>query len=474
MNIRAWSTARRPMTTDRTKPHPEAQMELAVSESSAPRSGATGRRVLIWAVVTGLAIRFVVVAFAYKGFLDPQREHWLFAFEIGKIAQSIVLGHGFGNIYYGGPTGPTAQIAPVLPYILAGIFAVFGIYTKAAAIAMLGLNSIFSALTCVPIYFVARRTAGARVAQWSAWAWAFFPYAIYFSAASMWDHALVTLLLTSILWAALALERSSRKISWVGFGLLCGFSALVNPVVLSVVVVLGAWVVYRLYRNGCAWRLRALTAAAVTCAVIAPWLVRNFRVFHAPLFLKDDLPLELCAGNLGSSLYWWNPAIHPSGSAAQMVRFHRIGEQAYMAANWSSFRDFLERHPGTYLWRSVRRFVYVWTGYWSFNARYLQEEQFDLADIPFRTALTLLALFGLLRAFQERPEQSVPFALMLFFFPIVFYLTHPEIAYRGPIDPEIVVLACYGVSRLRRRQETIIPLDIEAPTSAPASEYLLR
>jgi 4-amino-4-deoxy-L-arabinose transferase-like glycosyltransferase len=445
-----------------------------IPQAPSSRSAATPRRVLFWAVGAGLVVRFVVVAFAYGSFLDPQREHWLFAFEIGKIAQSIVLGHGFGNIYYGGPTGPTAQIAPVLPYLLAGIFSVFGIYTKAAAVAMLALNSIFSALTCVPIYFVARRSFGVRVARWSAWAWAFFPYAIYFSADSMWDHALVALLLTCTLWAALALQGSARKIHWAGFGLLCGVSALVNPVVLSVVPVLAGWVCYRLHRDGRAWRLRALTAAAVACAVIAPWLVRNYRVFHAPIFLKDDLPLELCAGNIGSSLYWWNPAMHPSGSAAQMARFHRIGEQAYMAADWVSFRDFIERHPGAYLWRSARRFVYVWTGYWSFNARYLREEQFDLADIPFRSALTLLALLGFFRIIRKSRDQVAPYALMLFFFPVVFYLTHPEIAYRQPIDPEIVILACCALTRLRRHQETIIPLETDVPDSVPASEYLLR
>lgn len=429
---------------------------------------------LAWAISAGLVMRFVLIGFVYKGFLIPEREHWLFGFEIGKIAQSIVLGRGFGNIYYGGPTGPTAQIAPVLPYMAAGIFAIFGIYTKAAAVAILALNSLFSALTCVPIYFVARRSLGVRVARWAAWVWAFFPYAIYFSAASMWDHALVALLLTCTLWAALALQDSTRKISWAGFGLLCGFSALVNPVVLGTIPVLGVWVCYRLHRDGRAWRLRALTAAIVACAVIAPWLIRNYRIFHAPVFLKDDMPLELCAGNLGDSLYWWNPAMHPSGSAAQMARFHRIGEQAYMSADWLSFRDFLEHHPGTFAWRSVRRFLYVWTGYWSFNARYLQEEQFDLADIPLRAGLTVLALFGLFRIFREYPEQATPYAFMLVFFPVVFYLTHPEIAYREPIDPEIVILACCALTRLRRPRDGVMPPETNALDSSPASEYLLR
>jgi 4-amino-4-deoxy-L-arabinose transferase-like glycosyltransferase len=448
--------------------------ERIPQEVDSSHSGAGRPSVLLWAVLAGLAVRFVVVAFAYKGFLVPERQHWLFGFEIGKIAQSIVLGHGFGNIYYGGPTGPTAQIAPVLPYILAGIFAVFGIYTKAAAVAMLALNSIFSALTCVPIYFVARRSFGVRVARWSAWAWAFFPYAIYFSADSMWDHALMALLLTCILWAALSLDGASRKTSWAGFGLLCGFSALVNPTVLGVVPFLGAWVCYRRHRDGQAWRLRALTAVAVACAVIAPWLVRNLRTFRVPVFLKDNFPLAFCVGNLGDSIYWWNPAVHPSGNPVEMAKFHQMGEQAYMRRSWAQTRSFIAENPWTFAVRSVRRFVYVWTGFWSFNRQYLREETFDVEDIPFRTAVTVLALLGLWDAARKRPTSAVPYAVLIGLFPMPYYFTEPDIPYRHPIDPALVILACCALARLRRPKETVLPLEADVLESAPASEYLLR
>lgn len=408
---------------------------------------------LLYPVLAALVLRLVVVALVYPGFLVPGREHWEFGFEIGRIARSIVLGKGFGNPYYGGNTGPTAEIPPVVPYLLAGVFAVFGIYTKAAAIVMLSINSLFSALTCIPIFFVTRKTFGFRTARWATWAWALFPYAIYFSADSMWDRALVTLLLTGILWVALYLENSSSKLAWAGFGFLCGFSALTNPVVLGVAPILGLWVCYRFRREGRAWKLLAVTASAVACAVIAPWLIRNYRVFHGPVFLKDNMPLELCVGNLGNSIYWWNPAIHPSGNPAEMARFHRIGEQAYMASEWIKFRTFLRRNPGIFIWRSVRRFIYVWTGYWSFNHQYLQEESYDPADIPFRTALTVLALIGLLKVFRTDSDRAIPYALMLVFYPMVFYITHPEIAYRHPIDPEILILACFAVATIRRRKE---------------------
>ncbi len=79
--------------------------------------------------------------------------------ETGAIARSIAEGHGFSSPF-GGLTGPTAWIAPVYPYMLALLFKIFGVFTSTSAIAILTLNSFFSALTCIPIYLIAERTVG--------------------------------------------------------------------------------------------------------------------------------------------------------------------------------------------------------------------------------------------------------------------------------------------------------------------------
>ncbi len=50
----------------------------------------------------------------------------------------------------------TAWFAPVYPYLLAGIFKLFGVYTLASAWVAIGLNCLFSALTCIPVYFIGR------------------------------------------------------------------------------------------------------------------------------------------------------------------------------------------------------------------------------------------------------------------------------------------------------------------------------
>ena len=411
------------------------------------------RRTWLWAAVAALAVRLVAVGFTYQGFLDPGRDHWEFGFETGKIARSIITGHGFSNPYYGANTGPTAEIAPVLPYLLAGIMAVFGIYTKAAALAMLSLNSLLSALTCVPIFFLAKKSFGSREARWAAWTWAFFPYAVYFSADSMWDHALTALLLTWLLLIALHLENSTRLWAWAGFGLLWGVSALTCPVVLGTLPFVGGWVCYRLHRQKRNWRVPAVTAGFAVLITLGPWLIRNYRTFHRPVFLKDGLPLVFLDGNFGNALHWWNGSLDPCGNAAELTEFQRVGEPAYMGEKWRQMFAFIKSNPGIVLWRSVRRFVYMWTGYWSLRREYLREEPFDPPNIIFCTAFTLLAVAGLSKAFRGAPDRATLYVLVLLVYPMVYYITHTDLAYRHPMDPLLVTLGSYAVvSWLRARK----------------------
>jgi hypothetical protein len=407
------------------------------------------RRRLILAVLIAFALRLLVVAFVYQDFLAPGRDHWEFGYELGKIAYSIANGHGFSNPYWI-DTGSTAMITPVFPYLMSSVFFFFGAYSKAAALAILILNSLASALTCIPIFFLAWHSFGLRTATASLWIWALFPYAIYFSASSMWYHSVVALLLTLLLLIASKLESRNHLLMWAGFGFLWGFTALTTPVVLAVVPFLGGWACYRLHRGGRNWRAPAATAAFALFATIAPWMVRNYRVFHQPVFLKDNFWMELCIGNLGNATHWWNDAVHPAGNNEELVEFRKLGEIGYMARERRLGLTFIRTHPGTYLWRSIRRVVYMWTGFWSFRSDYLRQEPLDLANTFFCTIYTALAMTGLYKAFRRSRVAVTPYALVLLAFPLVYYLTHAEISYRLPIEPELVILASFAVVSRQR------------------------
>ena len=86
---------------------------------------------------------------------------------------------------------------------MAGVFRLFGIYSYASAWVLLTINAFHAALTTIPIFLIARRTFGERVALWSAWGWALNPYIWYWSIHWIWDTTFTPLILSLIFLVAL-------------------------------------------------------------------------------------------------------------------------------------------------------------------------------------------------------------------------------------------------------------------------------
>ena len=415
------------------------------STVESPNSPAKTRRSLFWMVLVALLVRLLVMAFLYPERTDPYRDHWRLGGEAGRIARSIAQGEGFSNPLFG-KTGPTAWLAPIYPYLLAGIFKIFGVYSKASAIVALALDCLFSALTCIPVYFIAQKDFAEPTATWAGWAWAFFPYAIFFSSDFIWATTLTTLLMTLIFLSALYLPESSSIWLWVGFGILSGLGGLADPVVMSVAPFLGAWAWNRLHRSGQPWLVPGLGAVLAVILVVSPWFIRNYVTFHKVIPFRSCLGLEIYFGNNQDSWHWGPPGYHPSDNDNEWRQYQQLGEIAYTSQKFHEGLAFINSHRLLYVKQTLRRVVYLWTGFWSLSPRYLQEEPADPFSAVFCTGLTVLTLIGLRHAWRTDPSIATPYVLVFFFFPIIYYLTHPEDYYRRPIDPQFVVLAAYAVA----------------------------
>jgi len=403
---------------------------------------AIGARPYLPIVLVALLVRLAVVPFLYRDWLDPfVLEHWAF----GRVARSLATGYGFGNVF--ADTGPTAVIPPVYAYLLAGLFRLFGTYTPASIVAALALNSLFSALTCIPVFLLARRCLSQRAAKWAGWGWALSPYGIYYGADWAWSTCLVTLLLALLFLWAVTLEKSDSATEWLGFGVLGGLAALTEPVVLSVVPLLALWTCARRWRRNKLWLSPAMAAILGAVVVIAPWLLRNYRTFHEFIPIRSGFGLELYIGNSADSLHWVDRSLHPNHSDAELREYEQLGETAYMARKERQAKQYIREHPAKYVYRVLRRIIYMWTGFWSFDRRYLSEEPLDLPNILLSSALTIMALAGLRELWQVNEALGVRFVIVFAFFPLVYYFSHPETYYLRPIDPLIDLLAAYFVTQ---------------------------
>ncbi|MGH9712632.1 MAG: glycosyltransferase family 39 protein [Candidatus Acidiferrales bacterium] len=416
------------------------------------------RQSLFFIVLIALVIRLVVVAFLYQGQLNPRRDHWPFGYETGRIARAIATGRGFSDPVAVG-SGPTAWMTPVYPYLVAGVFKLFGVYSKSSALILLALNSLFSALTCIPVFFMARESFGEKTAIWAGWIWGLFPYAVLLSADMIWETCLTALLMTFLFLITLRLHHSTRLVVWAGYGVLWGAAALTNPAVLSLLPFLGGWACCGLYQRGKRWAWQATVTLLALSIVAMPWFTRNYRTFHQFIPFRDGFWMTMHVGNNGDTSHW-APVENSAPTEAEEGEFLRLGELNYMTAKRQETLDFIRRHPGWFVGVTVRRVIHMWTGFWSFPASGRIEEPFD-PDLPFDplvitlfTTLTALAFVGLWGAFARCNLTAWPYAFVLLFFPLVYYVTTGDLRYRHPIDPEIVVLATYAcVSRFTRTGE---------------------
>jgi 4-amino-4-deoxy-L-arabinose transferase-like glycosyltransferase len=310
---------------------------------------------------------------------------------------------------------------------------------------MLSINSVFSALTIIPLCAAARRSFGERVAKWAGWAWVFYPYAIYFTAARIWDITLSTLLMTTLFAMALDIDEQWPKGKWAFYGLLWGLAALTSPVLLGVIPFLGAWVLWRLGQDR-RWISSAALMTLVFIAVISPWIVRNYRVFGKVIPFRSNFGLELFVLNHGDTSDVTPDSTHPSTSWTELSEYNSLGEVRYMERKKHQALEWIRKNPGEFAWITVRRMFYQWTGFWSASKEFRAKEPLQFPNVFMATSLTVLMILGLRRAWRERNHAAIPYVLMILSFPLIYYVTHPSMDYRQPIDPQIIILAVYGIA----------------------------
>ena len=196
------------------------------------------------------------------------------------------------------------------------------------------MNMIFSAATCIPIFYAGKRIAGVGVAAGAAWAWALFPNAIILPFQWIWDTSLTALLVATLLWATLRLADSRRWRDWCAYGLLWGFELMVDPAPGALLPFWLAWLAYRSERAGGLAPRRfarpALSAAiAILCCV--PWTVRNYLVFHELVPLRSNLGMELYVGN-NENYDDVHPRVFPYliTKDRDLYRYSKMGEMPFV------------------------------------------------------------------------------------------------------------------------------------------------
>jgi 4-amino-4-deoxy-L-arabinose transferase-like glycosyltransferase len=397
-----------------------------------------------------LRLAWILIGHTYK--FKPAPYNFNFGWEMGGIGASIASGHGFGNPF-GPPTGPTAWEPPLYPYLTAGVFLAFGIYSKAAAIVLLSLNSMFSALTSIPIFFIARRIFSERVAIASAWAWALLPNVITWCTRWVWETCLSALLLALAVWLALALEELEGLQWWCLLGLLWGAIALNGTSILAFLPAAGLWTWYRRRKCGKPSLAGVVLAAAVFLASISPWVARNYKTFGRFIFIRDNFGAELRLGNGNGASGTIMDYLDPPHDPYAMRQFLEMGELAYIAMRKQQALDYIRADYSRFAGLCLKRLVYFWAG----APRGTESWWLTQAKNSLFLAWSLLALGGLVRALVlGKPGAWLLFWLLLLY-PMIYYVVYPGARYRQPIEPAMTILGVFLLLESGRGRATSPP-----------------
>ena len=410
------------------------------------------RNSTFWIVTIAFLLRaaWIVIGHTYK--FKTTDNNFSFGWEMGRIAASLASGHGFSSPF-GPGTGPTAWEPPLYPYLMAGVFQIFGIYTKASAFVLLTLNSFFSALTCVPIFLIARRMFSEKVAVGAAWAWALLPNVMFWCTRAVWETSLSALLLATAFWLALTLEEREGWLPWCEFGLLWGLIALNGTSLLSFLPAAGLWAWYRRAQRGKRSLAGVVLASIIFFACITPWLVRNYRTFGKFIFIRDNFGAELRLGNGngadGTLMLYLDPPHDPYA----MHQFETMGEVNYIAMRKQQAIAYISASYGRFAVLSFKRFLCFWAG----PPRVTDPAWVGMAKDSLFLASSVLALWGLARALrQHRPGAWLMFWLILFY-PAIYYFVYAIPRYRHAIEPEMAILCVFLLTEAAKKSRASLP-----------------
>ena len=379
-----------------------------------------------------LLIRLVIARLAFWE-ANPAVVLWPRGVEVLAIAKSLITGSGFSSPF-GVQTGPTAFMPPVYPAILALVQSLFGLQTTASAWVIVCLQSLFSAATCVPVYFLAVRHSGIRAGRSAGWIWALLPYNAIIPSNIIWETCLSALLVSSgVLLIIRAREGKSAQL-WILAGAFWALATLTNA---SLLLLFPAYCVLAYVGTlGRTTQRRAVLLGLVAFAFcLAPWLIRNVVVMHKFIPVRSNFALELWIGNRVGAEPGFHPEIHPAFNSAEVDRYASVGELAYMSEKRNQAIAYMRANTKLFAWNTLSRILGFWSG----------------GSNGFLYGVTLLNVAGLAGLWvlgRRHSEYAIIYGTPLLFYPLPFYVTHADLRYQHPIQPLLAVLTALLLCRI--------------------------
>ena len=138
-----------------------------------------------------------------------------------------------------------------------------------------------------------------------------------------------------------------------------------------------------------------------------------------------------------------HPGLPRNGSCSVL----RIGETAFMDEEKRKAMEFIRAHPRVVLELTAKRFVAFWTGLTNPSQNFLSTDSWLVRFLLVSNTLAAVgALLGIATLVRRRSPYLLPAAAYPVVFPWLFVVLHPNLRYRHPIDPVVLLLMAVAVA----------------------------
>lgn len=350
------------------------------------------------------------------------------------------------------PPPGTAFVAPGYPVLLAAVYALAPISDVYLAVYI--VQAVIGALGCLFTFYLARRVFRSTFVGWLALIASAVSYFLVSAVVRIEPAVLAgTLVTASVLTIVGAADTASFWRHLVA-GIVAGLTVLVVPAYLIVLPFAYLWTLA--YGTGSGGKRFGLSLVSVLffALTVAPWTVRNWRVFGRAVPIADSFGYHFYVGN--------NPlatgderaddgrlivarALHENRLTVLETdnEVDRFGDLARQGWQW------LVANPDRSVELRLRAYAFFWTGRDAWLDRKLTY-QHPLA-LPVTLLMFVLALVGV--GARKTPRQrnlAWMIYVVLLVYPLPYAVTHATTRpiLRLALDPLLLILAAYAVATL--------------------------
>jgi hypothetical protein len=273
-----------------------------------------------------------------------------------------------------------------------------------------------------------------------------------------WEQTYTGVLLTAI--SFFIYDSFRKKLTWPWL-LLCaalwGVTLLFSPVALFPLV---AWLGLLYLRSEQPLRQK-LALTVLPLLIVAPWIVRNYRVFHHLVFVRDNLGLELRVSNNSCASFSFEVSVsngcygqfHPNDNDDENQRVAAMGEYAYNREQMHLALTWIASAPGQFAKLTGERIVAFWMpALLRSQQRVLSEEyEYSPRRDAFISLFSLASFCGLFLLWRKNRNAFATLMIWLVTFPLIYYAVQYSERYRLPILWAMTLPGCYAVIALARR-----------------------